>query len=103
MAVCPFGSHEEFLKTAQPLTIKVNDQVVAVVNPKDFRNTGGMGWHAATKIPLVVGEKAVMTQANFLLAVIGSKDLPDSAGIAQAKKEADALAKEAAKAAKKNK
>lgn len=75
---CPIN-RIEFAEHAPVLTGQIangSGQVLPLIaSPKEF-STGSFGWHSNEKMTLVINGKAVKVQANILLTVVGSKDLP---------------------------
>ena len=70
---CPIG-RQEFLDTAKPITILINN-IPLLAEVKDFA-TGSLGWYLNTKTVVEINGQAVPVQINASLIVVGSKELP---------------------------
>ena len=82
-------STQQFLEEAKPLQLKIGN--ITIPLPVKPFSKGSVGWHASVKIPVTVGEDAVMVQFNLMGTVVGSKDYED-AGIAVAASQERAVA-----------
>ena len=69
-------STKQFLEQAKALQVKVGD--ITIHLPAKPFSSGSVGWHAAIKLPVVVGEDAVMVQFNLMGTVVGSKKFSDA-------------------------
>jgi hypothetical protein len=83
--VCPI-SRADFSAKAKPVTIKINDEEIAV--PVKVFSTGSLGWYLNRKIEIDVGGVKVPVQVGLNLTIVGSKELPQDATPAHAAPEA---------------
>jgi hypothetical protein len=74
--VCPI-SRADFSAKAKPVTIKINDEEIAV--PVKLFSTGSLGWYLNRKIDIDVGGVKVPVQIGLNLTIVGSKELPQDA------------------------
>jgi hypothetical protein len=79
--VCPI-SRADFSAKAKPVTIKMNDEEIAV--PVKLFSTGSLGWYLNRKIDIDVGGVKVPVQIGLNLTIVGSKELPQDAPPAHA-------------------
>jgi hypothetical protein len=79
--VCPI-SRADFSAKAKPVTIKINDEEIAV--PVKLFSTGSLGWYLNRKIEIDVGGVKVPVQVGLNLTIVGSKELPQDAPPAHA-------------------
>jgi hypothetical protein len=79
--VCPI-SRADFSAKAKPVTIKINDEEIAV--PVKIFSTGSLGWYLNRKIEIDVGGVKVPVQVGLNLTIVGSKELPQDAPPAHA-------------------
>ena len=79
--VCPI-SRADFSAKAKPVTIKINDEEIAV--PVKLFSTGSLGWYLNRKIDIDVGGVKVPVQIGLNLTIVGSKELPQDAAPAHA-------------------
>jgi hypothetical protein len=79
--VCPI-SRADFSAKAKPVTIKINDEEIAV--PVKLFSTGSLGWYLNRKIEIDVGGVKVPVQVGLNLTIVGSKELPQDAQPAHA-------------------
>jgi hypothetical protein len=71
---CPI-TRAQFRAKAKPVTITINNGTPMELEVKDF-STGSIGWFANTKVTIEVDGIRLPVQANLMLTVVGSKDLP---------------------------
>ena len=74
--VCPI-SRADFSAKAKPVTIKINDEEIAV--PVKVFSTGSLGWYLNRKVEIDVGGVKVPVQVGLNLTIVGSKELPQDA------------------------
>jgi len=74
--VCPI-SRADFSAKAKPVTIKINDEEIAV--PVKLFSTGSLGWYLNRKVEIDVGGVKVPVQVGLNLTIVGSKELPQDA------------------------
>jgi hypothetical protein len=79
--VCPI-SRADFSAKAKPVTIKINEEEIAV--PVKLFSTGSLGWYLNRKIDIDVGGVKVPVQIGLNLTIVGSKELPQDAAPAHA-------------------
>ena len=79
--VCPI-SRADFSAKAKPVTIKINDEEIAV--PVKVFSTGSLGWYLNRKVEIDVGGVKVPVQVGLNLTIVGSKELPQDASPAHA-------------------
>jgi hypothetical protein len=79
--VCPI-SRADFSAKAKPVTIKINEEEIAV--PVKLFSTGSLGWYLNRKIDIDVGGVKVPVQIGLNLTIVGSKELPQDAPPAHA-------------------
>ena len=68
---CPL-SRKEFLNEANPLHIRIGEQVFAA-SPREF-TSGRFGFYVGDKFVLNIAGKEVLVQANINVVVVDSKD-----------------------------
>jgi hypothetical protein len=74
--VCPI-SRADFSAKAKPVTIRINDEEIAV--PVKLFSTGSLGWYLNRKVDIDVGGVKVPVQVGLNLTIVGSKELPQEA------------------------
>ena len=67
-------SREGFRSHAQPIPVKVGEQVL-YAEPKEF-STGSVGWFLTGKLMMPVNGEVVKVQVGCNMTVVGSKELP---------------------------
>jgi len=74
---CPI-TRAQFLAKAKPVTININGTPIDL-EVKNF-STGSIGWFTNNKVTMEVDGIRLAVQANLMLTIVGSKDLPQEEG-----------------------